>query len=76
MRGPKDAAPDMPKKRAQYQPVEWWLTMQSLRERYKAPEELPPKLLELIGKLDAIENKHATTRTSKVRSNRGRLAHS
>jgi hypothetical protein len=29
----------------------------SLRERYQVPEQLPPKLLKLITKLDAIEGK-------------------
>jgi hypothetical protein len=39
--------------------IAWWLDAervgQSLRERYQVPEELPPKLLKLVRKLDAIE---------------------
>ena len=39
----------------------WWFVMarigQGLRERYQVPKELPAKLLALIKKLDAIENK-------------------
>ena len=34
-----------------------------LRERYQIPKELPPKLLALIKKLDAIENKSPGART-------------
>ena len=29
----------------------------SLRQRYQVPKQLPPKLLALVGKLDAIEGK-------------------
>jgi hypothetical protein len=39
--------------------IPWWLDVkgvgESLRERYQVPEELPPKLLKLINKLDEIE---------------------
>jgi hypothetical protein len=39
--------------------IAWWLDVkgvgESLRERYQVPEELPPKLLKLITKLDTIE---------------------
>jgi len=34
-----------------------------LRERYQLPTDLPPKLLALIRKLEAIENKSPRTRT-------------
>ena len=34
-----------------------------LRERYQIPKELTPKLLALIKKLDAIENKSPRART-------------
>ena len=34
-----------------------------LRERYQVPKELPPKLLALVRKLDAIEGKSPRTRT-------------
>ena len=44
----------------------WWsvreLIGQSLRERYQVPDELPTKLLALIRKLEAIENKSPRTR--------------
>ena len=33
------------------------------RERYQVPKELPPKLLALVRKLDAIEGKSPRTRT-------------
>jgi hypothetical protein len=36
---------------------------QSLRERYQVPTELPAKLLALISKLEAIENKSPRERT-------------
>ena len=39
--------------------IAWWLDVkgvgESLRERYKVPKELPPKLLEVARELDAIE---------------------
>src|SRR5215472_11068578 len=45
----------------------WWYVMarigQDLRERYQIPKELPPKLLALVRKLDAIEGKSPRTRT-------------
>ncbi len=45
-----------PNARARFEPVAWWFTRQrigrSLRERYQAPEELPPSLLSLVRKLD------------------------
>lgn len=47
--------PDMPKKKA------WWLTTggtASLLESYDFPAELPPLLLTLVRKLDAIEGNH------------------
>jgi hypothetical protein len=34
-----------------------------LRERYQIPKELPPKLLALVRKLDAIESKSLRART-------------
>jgi hypothetical protein len=50
----------MPKVRAQYEPFAWWLARervgQGLRERYAVPQELPPRLSALVGKLgDAVE---------------------
>jgi hypothetical protein len=44
--------------RADYEPFAWWLTRdrigQDLRQRYSASEELPPQLLRLAKKLDAV----------------------
>jgi hypothetical protein len=41
---------------ARYQPVAWWFTKRrlgrELRNLYQAAEELPPRLLALIGKLE------------------------
>ena len=38
----------------------WWFTREEigrgLRERYQVPKELPPKLLALVRKLDAVES--------------------
>jgi hypothetical protein len=34
-----------------------------LRERYQIPKELPPKLLALVGKLEAIESKSSHARS-------------
>jgi hypothetical protein len=40
----------------------WWFVMarigQGLREQYEVPTELPPKLLALVKKLTAAEDKH------------------
>ena len=45
-----------------FQPLAWWWTRSQigrvLRERYNGLKDLPPKLLTLIGKLDAIEGKY------------------
>jgi hypothetical protein len=49
------------KEYAQYEhePFAWWLTRerigQDLRERYVVAQELPPDLLALLKKLDAVE---------------------
>ena len=47
----------MSMQRAHYEPFAWWLTRerigQDLRERYPALQELPPRLLALVRKLDA-----------------------
>ena len=44
-----------------YEGLTWWFVRerigQGLRERYQVPNELPAKLLALIRKLEAIENK-------------------
>jgi hypothetical protein len=57
---PKDGVPDMQVEHASSERViTWWLDVkgvgESLRERYEVPKELPPKLLKLVRKLDAIE---------------------
>jgi hypothetical protein len=43
----------------EYEPLAWWLTRerigQDLRERYLVAQELPPRLLALVRKLDAVE---------------------
>jgi hypothetical protein len=44
---------------AAYEPFAWWLTREQLglclRERYRLPKELPPRLLKLARKLEAVE---------------------
>jgi len=40
---------------------------QKLRERYQSSKELPPKLLSLVSKLDAIEGKHLLGRAQQRR---------
>ena len=43
----------------EYEPFAWWLTRerigQDFRERYSVAQELPPRLLALVRKLDAAE---------------------
>ena len=43
----------------EYEPFPWWLTREQLglclRERYRLPKELPPHLLKLVKKLEAVE---------------------
>jgi len=57
----KRRSPTMAKENAQYEyePFAWWLTRerigQDLRERYAVAQELPPRLLALVRKLDAVE---------------------
>ena len=52
----------MAKERPQceYEPFAWWLARQEigqdLRDRYSVAQELPPHLLALIRKLDAVES--------------------
>jgi len=45
---------------AQFEPVAWWWTRnqigRELRELHAVPKELPPKLLALVRKLDAVES--------------------
>jgi hypothetical protein len=52
---------------AQFEPVAWWWTRnrigQALRELYEVPKELPPKLLTLVRKLDAVEGNQLSPRS-------------
>jgi hypothetical protein len=58
---PRDGVPDMATQSAQFEPVAWWWTRnrigQDLRKLYEVPK-LPPKLLTLVSKLDAIEGNY------------------
>jgi hypothetical protein len=53
----------MPRESAQFEPVAWWWTRREigrdLSERYDVPKELPPKLLALVRKLDAVEGNYS-----------------
>jgi len=59
--GAKGRCPRVAKECAQYEyePFAWWLTRErigrDLRERYVVAQELPPRLLALVRKLDAVE---------------------
>ena len=52
----------MPTGSAGYEPFAWWLAREGigrdLRERYVVSEELPPRLLKLVRKLQAVEGNH------------------
>ena len=58
----------MAKENAQYEyePFAWWLARerigQVLRERYSADQELPPRLLTLVKKLDVVEGNPSEAR--------------
>jgi hypothetical protein len=49
----------MPTDSAGYEPFAWWLAREDigrdLRERYAVSEELPPSLITVVKKLDAVE---------------------
>ena len=55
---------------AQFEPVAWWWTRnrigQDLRKLYEVPKELPPKLLKLVRKLDAVSSSRSRTLVSKL----------
>ena len=55
----------------EYEPFAWWLTRerigQDLRERYAMAEELPPRLLALFRKLDAVEDSQPNPSKSRLR---------
>ena len=63
----------MAKENAQYEyePFAWWLTRerigQDLRERYAVAQELPPRLLALFRKLDAVEDSQPNPSKSRLR---------
>jgi hypothetical protein len=44
---------------AAYEPFAWWLIREQiglcLRERYRVPKDLPPRLLKLVRKFQAVE---------------------
>jgi hypothetical protein len=52
----------MATERAEYYPA-WWRIGESLRDYFQVPTELPPKLLTLIRKLDAIEDQRAANKS-------------
>ena len=58
----------MAKENAQYEyeAFAWWLARerirQDLRERYAVAEELPPRLLTLVKKLDVVEGNPSEAR--------------
>ena len=49
----------MSKERAGYETYAWWLTREQLglclRKDYRVPQELPPRLLTLVRKLEAAD---------------------
>jgi len=55
----------------EYEPFAWWLTRerigQDLRERYAVAQELPPRLLALFRKLDAVEDSQPNPSKSRLR---------
>jgi hypothetical protein len=52
----------MPKNRSPYEASAWVLTREQLGlclgERYRVPKDLPPRLLKLVRKLQAVEGDH------------------
>jgi hypothetical protein len=70
--------PDMATQSVQYEPVAWWWTRnqigRELRERYEVPEELPPKLVTLVSKLDLSLPKTLFKLTRGLRRNQNIIA--
>jgi hypothetical protein len=70
--GAQDGVPGMSQalsfyeRRSFYEEFSWWFVGerigQGLREYYEVPRELPPKLLALVRKLAAVEDKHRLRR--------------
>ena len=58
----------MPTGSADYEPFAWWLAREGigrdLRERYAVSEELPPSLITLVKKLDAVEGNQLSEKLS------------
>ena len=61
MRVAKIAMLNMPNEGAE---PAWWLIRESLRDYYQVPTELPPELVTLVWKLDAIEGNYLSRPTS------------
>jgi hypothetical protein len=66
---PGDRVPDMAEARTYYHyeysnGLTWWFTREEigrgLRELYEVPKELPPKLLALVRKFDAVESNQSS----------------
>jgi hypothetical protein len=61
----------MPSCHTGFAPYDWWYARerigQKLRERYVVPKDLPPQLLSLVRKLDAIEGKRLSNRMQQAR---------
>ena len=57
--GANIVVPDMAAQGAHFEPVAWWWARKQigrdLKERYEVPKDLPPELLTLVRKLDAVE---------------------
>jgi hypothetical protein len=58
----------MPTGSAGYEPFAWWLARKgigrNLRERYAVSEELPPGLITLVKKLDAVQGNQLSEKLS------------
>jgi hypothetical protein len=58
----------MPTGSASYEPFAWWLAREGigrdLRERYAVSEELPPRLITLVKKLDAVQGNQFSEKLS------------
>ena len=60
-RGLQNAVLNMRNERANYTAA-WWRIGESLRDYFEVPSELPPDLLTLLSKLDAVEGSYALHR--------------
>lgn len=57
----QNAVRKMRNERADYGPA-WWRIGESLRHYFEVPSELPPDLLTLLSKLEAVEGSYALHR--------------